>query len=151
MHSPVASVLLRWSIVNRRELQDLARIRLAEAKALLSAGFSDGAYYLAGYAVECGLKACIAKGVRRYDFPDKKSVDASYTHNLKDLVRVADLELIRLDRARQDSVFRNNWDLVQRWSEHSRYQRCENGMATALVEAVGNIKYGVLPWIRQHW
>ena len=33
--------------VNRRELQDLARIRLSEAKALLRAGFPDGAYYLA--------------------------------------------------------------------------------------------------------
>src|SRR5690349_2807492 len=28
------------------------------------------------------LKACVAKGTHRYDFPDKKSVDASYTHNL---------------------------------------------------------------------
>jgi hypothetical protein len=34
--------------VNRKDLQLLARTRLAEAKALMGAGFPDGAYYLAG-------------------------------------------------------------------------------------------------------
>ncbi len=42
---------------------------------MLNAGYPDGAYYPAGYSVECGLKACIAKGVQRYDFPDKRSVE----------------------------------------------------------------------------
>jgi len=40
----------------------------------MQAGFFDGAYYLAGYAVECAIKACIAKGTRRYEFPDKRKV-----------------------------------------------------------------------------
>lgn len=35
-------------------------------------GLYDGAYYLSGYAVEWALKACIAKNVKRYDFPDRK-------------------------------------------------------------------------------
>lgn len=48
--------------MNRSDFQDLAQIRLAEAAALLQAERFDGAYYLAGYAVECALKACIAKG-----------------------------------------------------------------------------------------
>lgn len=69
--------------VNRKDLQSLARTRLAEAKILLDAGRSDGAYYLAGYAVECALKACIARGTQRHEFPDKKTVDASHTHNLR--------------------------------------------------------------------
>lgn len=92
--------------MNRREFQDLARIRLSEAKSLLSAGFPDAAYYLAGYAVECGLKACIAKGTHRFDFPDKRNVDASHTHNLRDLVRVANLEKIRDEQAKRDVIFR---------------------------------------------
>jgi HEPN domain-containing protein len=49
----------------------MAMVRLKEANVLLRLGLSDGAYYLAGYAVECALKACIAKGTRRYEFPDK--------------------------------------------------------------------------------
>jgi len=52
----------------------LSRIRLQEAKALLSLDFDDGAYYLAGYAVECALKACIAKETRRHEFPDRKEL-----------------------------------------------------------------------------
>lgn len=134
--------------MNRSDLQTLARIRLIEAKALLSAGCPDGAYYLAGYSVECGLKACIAKRTRRYDFPERRSVDASHTHNLKDLIRVANLEIVRLEHARKDIAFRDNWDLVQQWSELSRYRRCENSLAAALVKAVGDAKHGVMPWIK---
>lgn len=142
---------LGYSFVNRRELQILAGVRLAEAQLLLSADLSDGAYYLAGYAVECGLKACIARNTRRYDFPDKKSVDASHTHNLRDLVRVANLEPLRLEQAKADSVFRDNWDLVQQWSEQSRYRRHDKIDAKALIEAVASTRHGVLRWIKQHW
>lgn len=129
----------------------MARIRLSEAKALLSGGYPDGAYYLAGYSVECGLKACIAKDTRRYDFPDKKNVDASHTHDLKKLITVANLESVRPEQATRDPVFRDNWDLVQQWSELSRYRRHNNSLATALVKAVGDAKHGVMPWIKQHW
>ena len=49
-------------LVDRKDLQELSKVRLKEATALLKLGLFDGAYYLAGYAVECALKACIAKG-----------------------------------------------------------------------------------------
>lgn len=47
--------------------RDLVAIRLADARALLSTGVAarfSGALYLAGYAVECALKAriCVAVG-----------------------------------------------------------------------------------------
>jgi HEPN domain-containing protein len=44
--------------MNRDDFQQLADVRIAEAAVLLAQGNYDGAYYLAGYAVECGLKAC---------------------------------------------------------------------------------------------
>jgi HEPN domain-containing protein len=115
--------------LNRTDLQSLARIRLAEARTLLQANRPDGAYYLAGYAIECALKACIAKRTQRHEFPEKKSVDASHTHNLRELVRVANLEVARLEEAKRDPAFRNNWDLVERWSERSRYQRHDFALA----------------------
>jgi len=43
------------------DFQNLCKRRVDEATTLLSAGHSDGAYYLAGYAVECAFKACICK------------------------------------------------------------------------------------------
>jgi HEPN domain-containing protein len=137
--------------VHRKDLQELSRIRLKEAKALLGLGLHDGAYYLAGYAVECALKACIAKGTDRHEFPDRKKVDASHSHNLRDLVRVADLEDARLDRARKDPDFRSNWDTAESWSEQSRYRRQRPESAQALLEAVGDRRHGVISWIRLHW
>ena len=137
--------------VNRSDLQILARVRLAEAKTLLSAGLPDGAYYLAGYAVECALKACIARGTQRHEFPDKKSVDASHTHNLRDLVKVANLELARLEEVKRNPVFRDHWDLVQQWSEQSRYRRHDSRIAEALVRAIAERNHGVMAWIRKFW
>ena len=72
-----------------------------------------GAYYLAGYAVECGLKACIAKQTLRFEFPDKKNVDASHSHDLKALVRIANLEPARVEQAKTDPKFRVYWDIAQ--------------------------------------
>jgi HEPN domain-containing protein len=68
--------------MNRKELQKLAAVRLREAKLLLSANAPDGAYYLAGYAVECALKASIARKTKRHHFPEKDTVQASYSHDL---------------------------------------------------------------------
>ncbi len=76
--------------MNRADLQKLSNIRIREAKILFSAGEYSGAYYLAGYAVECALKACIAKSVQRYDFPDKSLAQKSFVHDLGDLLRLAD-------------------------------------------------------------
>jgi HEPN domain-containing protein len=132
-------------------LQVLARTRLTEAKTLLRAGHPDGAYYLAGYAVECGLKACIAGKTQRHEFPDKKIVIASYTHSLKDLVKVANLERERQEEAKRDSLFRDHWDLAQGWSEDSRYLRHGSETAQALVNAVGDPKHGVIAWIKRYW
>jgi HEPN domain-containing protein len=106
--------------VNRRDLQALSRVRLAEAKALLNLGHWDGAYYLAGYAVECALKACIAKDTQRHEFPDRRRVESSHTHDLRALVRVANLEDSLANRLKMDKAFEENWGTAQAWSEQSR-------------------------------
>lgn len=137
--------------MDRKDLQVLSRIRVREAKALLRVGLHDGAYYLAGYAVECALKACIAKGTQRHEFPDKKKVEASHTHNLRDLARLANLEDSRLHLARSDSIFRSNWDIVESWSEQDRYRRQRPENAQALVEAVDDRRHGIIAWIKLHW
>jgi hypothetical protein len=67
--------------MNRKDLQALSQLRAREARYLLKGGHLSGAYYLLGYSVECALKACIAKRVQRYDFPDKQLAQEVYTHN----------------------------------------------------------------------
>jgi hypothetical protein len=66
--------------MTRTEFQELAEVRLKEAETLLAAGLWDGAYYLAGYAVECAVKACIAKGIGAEVFPDKEFANKCFTH-----------------------------------------------------------------------
>lgn len=73
-----------------------------------------------GYAVECALIACIAKATVRHEFPEKKRVEASYSHNLGELVGTAGLEDARADRANREPAFRKNWETVKAWSEQSR-------------------------------
>ena len=137
--------------MDRTTLQELSKVRLKEARALVGAGLFDGGYYLAGYSVECALKACIARGTRRFEFPDKKKVETSYSHNLRDLIRVAGLEDARLDHAHHDPAFGTNWDVVQLWSEQSRYERHGPESAHELLEAIGERRHGVISWIKLHW
>jgi len=136
--------------MNRADFQQLAERRLQESKALLNAGFPDGAYYLAGYAVECALKACIAKRTRERDFPEKES-QGYYVHDLRKLVGFARLT-VDLDRALQtDSVMDANWTIVMNWSEASRYLKKTAQEAMDLIHAIEDQAGGILPWIMLHW
>ena len=137
--------------MTRRDLRELALIRLKEARVLLRNGNHEGAYYLGGYCIECALKACIAKRTCRHEFPDKKTVDASHTHRLEDLLRVAQLSGVHGEEVRENRIFEANWNLVKDWSEQSRYRKHSKQEAEALLSAIGDKKSGVLKWIRPHW
>jgi len=117
---------------------------------LLAAGMPDGAYYLAGYSIECALKACIAKSTERHDFPDLRRVKSSYTHSIRDLIVVAGLKSA-LDEAMRQSEFALRWEVVSQWSEESRYNAHSAQAAGALVEAIANRKYGILQWLKKHY
>jgi len=137
--------------VNRNDFQSVSRERLADARVLLRNRCFGGAYYLAGYAVECALKACIASHVRRYDFPDKRLVDDSYTHDLSKLVRLAGLEE-ELKKQQSNAEFERNWAVVKDWTETSRYVRTVTRVkARDLYSAIAARRNGVLPWIKQCW
>ncbi|MGA3264765.1 MAG: HEPN domain-containing protein [Terracidiphilus sp.] len=137
--------------MNRNDFKEIAELRLRESKALLAAGLPEGAYYLAGYAVECALKACIAKRTREHDFPDKKLVNDSHTHNLKSLLQLAELKT-ELDIAiGADPTMESVLDKILEWSETCRYQRKTAQEATALLTAIEDQAGGLLPWIRLHW
>jgi HEPN domain-containing protein len=138
--------------MHRRDFTDLARVRLTEARALLDAGLYDGAYYLSGYAVECALKACIARRTRLHDFPPKpNAVRDMYTHNLRDLVFQAGLREELSSAIQRCLIFERNWRTVQDWSEESRYVRTPGPAAWSLYTSIVDRRHGVLRWLRQHW
>ena len=137
--------------MNRNDLRAIAGVRLIEAKALLNQRLYDGAYYLTGYAVECGLKSCIAKKTRRYDFPDKRIVNDSYTHDLNQLIKVSGLQGPLELEMQRDRDFEVNWAIVKDWNEASRYERHNAQVAKGLYKAVADNRHGVLKWLRRHW
>jgi HEPN domain-containing protein len=132
-------------------------LRLKEAKALLAAGFPEGAYYLAGYAVECALKACIARKTQEFDFPERKRVNDSHTHDLGKLLVLAGLsEDLQLEFA-GDAAMEWRWGIVRDWSEESRYEMFQGSeaeriqRATLMINVIGARYGGVMPWIKQRW
>jgi HEPN domain-containing protein len=134
--------------VNRTELQWLAKERIREAKVLLDAQHWSGAYYLAGYAVECAMKACIAKRMHAEEFPDKSLADKCWTHNLAQLLVAAELK-DDFDAAKQaDTDLRENWDIVRAWTEASRYARKKRAAAQDLYDAITDRKHGVFSWLK---
>jgi HEPN domain-containing protein len=129
--------------MNRGELQELALIRLQDAKVLLDNECYDGAYYLSGYVIECALKACIAKKTREFDFPEKKLIDKIYSHDLSKLIGVVGISIA-------DEI-KLNWAVVKDWSEQDRYKRHSKEEARDIYDAVANTDEGVLEWIKLHW
>ena len=108
--------------MNRADFQRVSRMRVAEARVLLDNGHYSGAYYLLGYAVECAFKACVAKQVRRYDFPDRQLTMDSYTHDLGKLLRVSGLREQMDADILNDPNLHVNWTIVKDWSEQRRYE-----------------------------
>ena len=138
--------------MNRTDLQQLAKLRIKEAKVLLDNGCYEGAYYLAGYTIECALKASIARQTNRYDFPDKKLVNAIHTHNLTSLVEFAGLEAELRKNAQLNRLFEDNWKVVKDWSEAARYQSgISQKVAEDLYSAISDRRNGVLIWLKRYW
>jgi HEPN domain-containing protein len=135
---------------DRAAFQQLAELRLAEAKLLLENELPSGAYYLAGYAIECALKAIIAKDFRADEIPDLKYVRDIHTHDLSALLRLAELEE-ELDAAKKaDPELFQSWTTIKTWSETARYKVWTEADASAILAGIGGDK-GLLQWLRNHW
>lgn len=136
--------------MNRRELQALAETRLKDAQALYRAKRFDGAYYLAGYAIECALKACIAKKTKKHDFPDKQLGNDAYTHDLQRLLGLTDVAEQFKQRSRTNRDLDYRWGVVKDWNEKSRYGRHGRAKSRAMLEAVAG-PHGALACFREYW
>lgn len=125
---------------------------MKEANALIKAGFHSGAYYLAGYSVECALKACIARQTQRYDFPDKKLVAKAWTHDLGKLLDLAGLTRDFEKEIVEQPRLGLNWAVVKNWKVEHRYSHdTAKGELKAIYYACVSRKYGVLTWITKRW
>lgn len=140
--------------MDRADWHQLAEERLLDAQALLAAGRWSGAYYLAGYAVECALKSCVLAHLASdlgVIFRDKRFSEKSWSHNFDELVRLADLTSIRDSNFKANPALRVNWETVGVWTETSRYQLIAEPRAIEILQAIDHPTDGVLPWLRRFW
>ena len=92
----------------------LSHERVADAQILLNGKRWPAAYYLAGYAVECRLKACIVRRIRNDPgivFAKSKFINQIWTHDISVLSDQGGLsQKISNETLTQ---FFTNWLLVQ--------------------------------------
>lgn len=113
----------------------------------------SGAYYLAGYSLECALKSCILARVERTGiiFEDKKFAEKCWTHDIEDLVKQAGLTDERDNAAAANLALGQNWQVAKDWSESSRYRLFTQLQAEKLFRALTDNSDGVLPWVKTYW
>lgn len=137
--------------MHRNDLQIIAQTKLDDATLLLQHGCGSNAYYLAGYAIEIALKACITKRIRAETIPDLAFVKSIYNHNLRDLVKVANLTTQLGLQQQSDSSFAANWAIVCEWGPTERYNVIALDAAELLISSISDRQHGVLPWIKAYW
>jgi HEPN domain-containing protein len=142
--------------VNRKHLQALAKTRLKDAKALLGRKWWSGAYYLSGYVIECGFKACLLRHLGEsgavFGEPNylKRLADC-WTHDLVKLVGLAGLDADFGAARAANPDLEKHWGVTKDWKETSRYEEKTEAEATALYEAVSHNPDGVFRWIQSRW
>ena len=135
--------------MTRSDFQELVQLRLADVDTLIKQGRFDAAYYLAGYVVECALKACIAKQTAEHDFPPRNSVEF-YQHDLGKLLQLTGLGKSWDDEISANENLRVNWGIVKTWSEQSRYEKTRTEReAQDLYSAIEDQQHGVLACLRR--
>ncbi len=140
--------------MDRAEWQQLAEERALDAQALLAAHRWSGAYYLAGYAIECALKSCVLVRLVREPqvvFVEKRFSEKCWTHGLEELVALTGLAKDLADDGSKNPVLNAYWEIVIGWSEQDRYRIKDESQARKLVTAVTDNANGVLQWIRARW
>ena len=107
--------------LTRANLRALAELRLKDASILLKNGAYSSAYYLAGYSVELGLKACVARQFRQDEIPDKQLINNVLSHDFTRLIGIAGLKTELARTQDEDQTFQSYWGIVGEWSSESRY------------------------------
>jgi hypothetical protein len=143
-----------WWVTTRAEWQQLAEDRILDAQALFAAGRWSGAFYLIGYALECGLKACVLARVGAHPevvYEDRRFSSDAWTHDIERLVVLADIKTARDADAAANAALYQNWQWVKDWSEESRYEQNGQPEAQRLINAVIDPNDRVMRWIRVRW
>lgn len=138
-------------MLTKADLEKLALIRLDDAKLLLQHNRSSSAYYLAGYAVELALKACISRLIQSCTIPEMAFIKAIYVHKLDNLLATAGLRPAFDAGVKADPQFAAYWAIANNWTEASRYEYWDPFAAASLLQAIDEPVHGVFQWVKRYW
>jgi len=139
------------AFLSRNQLRSMAEEKAADADLLYQHRRFSNAYYLFGYSVELGLKACIARQFLADALPDKQLVTKIFTHKLGELVGLAGLRLSLESERSENLVFDRNWAVVSEWSEEARYEIVNGESCAKLRFAIMHEHHGVKRWLSSYW
>jgi len=83
--------------------------------------------------------------------PELRTIRDSHTHDLAELVLIAELKPQLDVLAGSDKEFQLNWAVVKDWKETSRYSIWSEHEARDLYKAITQRGHGVFRWTKQHW
>ncbi|HEY5376414.1 MAG TPA: hypothetical protein VIK01_22190 [Polyangiaceae bacterium] len=138
-------------MITKKDLETLSEIRLDDAVQLFQMARYSAAYYLSGYAIELGIKACIAGLFQSNTIPEKSFVNAVYSHRLDELLGLTGIKREFQDDMRNDPALSAAWGVASKWTETSRYSMWDQFAAASMIDAVGDQQHGVLQWLKKHW
>src|SRR3954454_10590390 len=98
----------------RTTLQRLAIAKIEDARLLFQHQRYSNSYYLYGYGVELGLKACIARQMVAETVPDKAILRGFLEHEIGKLIGLAGLSA-SLKEERDNPEFDTRWSFVNEW------------------------------------
>jgi HEPN domain-containing protein len=136
------------------EIKDIAQLRLEEATILKNAGYYDGAYYLAGYALELSFKAKICECLNIEDFylahaPKSDLSKIFMVHNLSRLLLLSGLYTQFEIEKTSNIELVNAWSYAMKWSEKARYDKRNTQSEAKLIGFLESINI-ITSWINSH-
>lgn len=151
-------------MARRTDFQDVAQLRITEAQTLLDHHLPDGAFYLAGYAVECALKAAICKTLGIDDFfePNTAKTHSAKvqddvlqkfkTHDYGTLLALSGLYYTLEAATVADISLGDAWTVIRRLTRTEQYRyetvlRKEPGDVKSFVDSI----HIFLQWIKTYW
>lgn len=145
-------------IIARTDLLEIGDARLGEARSLLASSHYAGAVYLAGYAVECHLKAVICRALDLPGLPELFK-----THDLEGLLLYSGLsrkldvtvgiatsfrEIVGVWVMDRREINQGGKQVVVESVRYRSPSEFDETTAARFLECVGDPNIGVVPWLR---
>lgn len=140
-------------MATRKELQLLAKLRLAEAEHLYTKKLYDGAVYLCGYVVEFALKARICKLLKLTNYPDSGEMGRFFRTHDFDVLKFLGGLTGDITVSKNKALF-DNWSTATSWKPEQRYSprgTSDQKRAKEILASIKDDPNGILTWLTKRW